>query len=191
MKSLLIIEDDRGLCESLSLALEGSYSLSFAASAEEAELSLQGGRFDAIMLDERLPGLSGTQWLAAHRDQGLPPVMLVSANADPEMAIKALRLGAADCLAKPFDLGGLRRRLQSMLDLPPRSNSFAAEPFALAAARRMAEARDQPGQNLEERLQLLRRSLAQEALNASQGDLGEAARCLGLDEAELQRLLKP
>lgn len=191
MRRLLIVEDDLGLRETLSVALEADYELSFAGSAEEAEAVLSGGSVDAMLLDERLPGLSGTQWLLMRRPKACPPVILVSANADPGMAVRALRLGASDCLAKPFDLVVLKRRLAEVLTEPHGHLGMIEEPFALRSARLLAEARDGDDLgDLSARVSRIQQELVREALLAHEGDIKTAARSLKMDSDELERLMR-
>lgn len=190
MTRLLIVEDDLSLRESLGLALESDYALSFAGSAEEAETLLSTSPVDAMLLDERLPGLSGTQWLLARRPKACPPVILVSANANPGMAVRALRAGAADCLAKPFDLAVLKSRLVELLT-EPQIHSVAAEPFALRSARRLATLRDGADHvDLSTRVARIQQELVREALQACEGDNGCAARSLGMELEAFERLIQ-
>ncbi|HKJ10292.1 MAG TPA: sigma-54 dependent transcriptional regulator, partial [Gammaproteobacteria bacterium] len=59
--------------------------------------------FDLLIVDIRLPGLSGLEWLRSIRDQGdRTDVIFMTAFADMDIAIQALRAGAADFLLKPF-----------------------------------------------------------------------------------------
>ncbi len=87
-----------------------------AASAEDAELLLQRHRFDLLILDITLPGKNGLALLRELREQGVPcEVVLITAFADLDTAIDALRAGAGDFLLKPFRvaqvLGAVRQGL--------------------------------------------------------------------------------
>lgn len=74
-----------------------------AASAEEGAEWLAGHHVDLIILDISLPGVSGVSWLKELRDQGYTgEVILITAFADLETAIEALRAGASDFILKPF-----------------------------------------------------------------------------------------
>ena len=74
-----------------------------AAAAEEAEALLARHRFDLLILDINLPGKSGLALLKELREQGHPgEVVLITAFADLDTAIEALRAGAGDFLLKPF-----------------------------------------------------------------------------------------
>lgn len=191
MRELLIVEDDASLRESLAVALENDYNLRFAGSTEEAQARLEQAPADLMVLDERLPGMHGTAWLASLAGKGPPAIILMSANADPEMARKAMRLGALDCLTKPFDLNVLKAKLRQALE-GPRRGRMPEEPFGLQAARRLAQAiLHGPERPLDAELSLLQRQLVLDALDASAGEKGLAARRLGLTPEELNVLLPP
>ncbi|TNF53699.1 MAG: sigma-54-dependent Fis family transcriptional regulator [Burkholderiales bacterium] len=74
-----------------------------AGSAEEGAEWLAGHHADLIILDISLPGTSGVSWLKDLREQGYTgEVILITAFADLETAIVALRAGASDFILKPF-----------------------------------------------------------------------------------------
>ena len=67
-----------------------------AASAEDADALARAHRFDLVILDITLPGKSGLTWLQELRQQGFPgEVILITAFADLDTAIEALRAGAS------------------------------------------------------------------------------------------------
>jgi DNA-binding NtrC family response regulator len=189
MTRLLIVEDDAGLRETLAVALEGDYELSFAASTAEAQACLRQAPADLLLLDQRLPGQSGTEWLAAMAENLPPAVILLSANADPELARRALRLGAVDCLSKPFDLGLLKAKLREAAAQPRTGRAPLEDPFGLVAARHLAGAIEGSKTSLEADLGQLMRQLAQDALQASGGEPAQAAKRLGISLEELKALL--
>ena len=74
-----------------------------AGSAEEGAELMDGHHVDLIILDISLPGKSGVAWLKELRDQGYSgEVILITAFADLDTAIEALRAGASDFILKPF-----------------------------------------------------------------------------------------
>ncbi|MBX2885394.1 MAG: sigma-54 dependent transcriptional regulator, partial [Granulosicoccus sp.] len=77
--------------------------LEVAQSAEDAEALRLRYHFDLLLVDIRLPGLSGLEWLSRLRERGVRThVIYMTAYADLEMAIGALRNGADDFIMKPF-----------------------------------------------------------------------------------------
>ncbi|NMM26199.1 MAG: sigma-54-dependent Fis family transcriptional regulator [Glaciimonas sp.] len=103
-RSILVVDDEPGMRSFLQRTLVSRCSrVETAESAEEASVLLGQRPFDLIILDNSLPGKSGVAWLQEMRELGLHnDVVLITAFADLETAICALRAGAADFLLKPF-----------------------------------------------------------------------------------------
>jgi DNA-binding NtrC family response regulator len=116
--SVLVVDDEPGMRNFLLKTLQPRCGQTLAVgSAEEAEELLRKHRFDLLVLDITLPGKSGLQLLNELREQGHPcEVVLITAYADLETAIAALRAGAGDLLLKPFRvaqvLGSVRHALE-------------------------------------------------------------------------------
>ena len=102
--AVLVVDDEPGMRNFLKRALEKRCALlEVAASAEEAEALRLRVHFDLLLVDIRLPGLSGLEWLRQLRDRGIKThVIYMTAYADLEMAVEALRNGADDFVMKPF-----------------------------------------------------------------------------------------
>ena len=118
LASVLVVDDEPGMRHFLEKTLKPRVGLvRVAGTAEEgAELFLRH-RFDLVILDIALPGKSGIAWLKELRDEGFAgEVVLITAFADLETAIEALRAGASDFLLKPFRvtqlLNAFRRGLE-------------------------------------------------------------------------------
>lgn len=116
--SVLVVDDEPGMRNFLlkTLAPRAGQVLG-AGSAEEAEGLLHKHRFDLVILDITLPGKNGITLLKELREQGNPcEVILITAFADLDTAIEALRAGAGDFLLKPFRvaqvLGAYRHGLE-------------------------------------------------------------------------------
>ncbi len=105
-RSLLIVDDEEAVCWSLRRAFERlGYRVQVAVSAEEAFRLIGKPAPDAIILDVRLPGMSGLEALARLRQ--LAPsaaVIVITAHGNLSTAVQAVEGGAFDYLAKPFDL---------------------------------------------------------------------------------------
>jgi len=116
---ILVLEDDRRLA---AMLLEYLAKAGFAVAAEtsgsKALARLQGGGFDALVLDLMLPDLDGLdvcrQLRADERLRRLPIVML-TARGDTADRIVGLELGADDYLTKPFEPRELVARLRAVL----------------------------------------------------------------------------
>jgi len=118
LASVLVVDDEPGMRHFLEKTLAPRVGLVLGAgTAEEGEALFRRHRFDLVILDIALPGKSGIEWLRELREQGfLGEVVLITAFADLETAIEALRAGASDFLLKPFRvtqvLNALRRGLE-------------------------------------------------------------------------------
>jgi len=106
---ILIVDDDPGQRSLLDSFLRGQhFETVLADSGERALEFLAGGRFDLMISDVRMPGLSGLDTLRRVRLQWPTlPVLLVTAYADIRDAVVAMRDGALNYLAKPIDLDEL------------------------------------------------------------------------------------
>jgi two-component system response regulator AtoC len=126
---ILITDDERNIRESLKkyLGLEGIDS-QCAETGEETILLLERESFDAVILDLKLPGMSGQDVLAWMRDRGVSaPVVMISAHGQIPDAVEALKTGARDYLVKPFDPAELSIKLRQLVDDKRRENLLEAE----------------------------------------------------------------
>ena len=101
---VLVVDDEPGMRNFLQKALAPRVGqVLCAASADEAEALLRRHRFDLVVLDIALPGRSGIELLQRLRAQGNAcEAIMITAFADLDTAIGALRAGASDFLLKPF-----------------------------------------------------------------------------------------
>lgn len=102
--SILVVDDEQGMLNFLvkTLAPRCHFVMS-ATSAEDGAEWLRGHHVDLVVLDISLPGKSGVEWLKELREQGYTgEVILITAFADLDTAIEALRAGASDFILKPF-----------------------------------------------------------------------------------------
>ncbi|HAF53998.1 MAG TPA: sigma-54-dependent Fis family transcriptional regulator, partial [Thauera sp.] len=102
--SALVVDDEEGMRNFLERTLARRCGMvQAAADAEHAAALMARLHFDLLILDIALPGKSGIEWLHELREHGYTgDVILVTAFADMETAIDALRGGASDFILKPF-----------------------------------------------------------------------------------------
>jgi len=112
---LLIVDDEEAARYGMRRALEGfGCEIAEAGSAESAHALMRDSRFDLLLLDVNLPGLSGLDFLtqiqneAANTDAEPPLVVIITAHGSERMAVQAVKSGAYDYLAKPFEVDDLR-----------------------------------------------------------------------------------
>ncbi len=108
--AVLVVDDEAGVRNFLERALRArGCRVEVAGSAEDGAERLREHHFDAIVLDIALPGRSGMEWLRSLKNAGFAgDVILITAFADIETAIDALRAGASDFVLKPFRVGWRR-----------------------------------------------------------------------------------
>lgn len=114
---ILVVDDDRRLRDLLSRFLgDRGYRVSTAASAPEARAKSESVVFDAIVLDVMMPGETGLDFMRRLRaEAGRIPILLLTAQAEPEDRIAGLEIGADDYLTKPFEPRELILRLGNIL----------------------------------------------------------------------------
>lgn len=106
MSKILVIEDDRNVCWAFEEFLrDGGHQVTAASSAEEGLGTLARDAPDLIVLDVRLPGMSGIDALPEIRRKGCrAPVVVITAHGTMDTAIQAIQRGAFEYLLKPIDL---------------------------------------------------------------------------------------
>jgi two-component system response regulator HydG len=116
---ILIVDDDPGQRSLLdSFLRKQGFTVVIAGSGAEAIETLRSGRFDLMVSDVRMPGLSGLETLRlVRKEHAKLPVLLVTAYADIRGAVEAMRDGALNYLAKPIDLDELLRTIQQAIGL--------------------------------------------------------------------------
>src|SRR5262249_54580643 len=109
MVKILLIDDDADLRQFLRRELEADgCQVQCLERAEEGPDLLAGAAFDLVLLDNKMPGMSGLEFLEALRRRGLEvPVVLMTGYATTDTAMEAMNLGAFDYVIKPDDFGGL------------------------------------------------------------------------------------
>jgi DNA-binding NtrC family response regulator len=117
MPVILIVDDDAALREGMVETLTDLGHVAIEAPDGAAALDLLAGRsVDAVLLDLRMPGLDGLEVLRRIRTRPhAPPVAVLTAMATASNTIEAMRLGAADHLAKPIGRADLAALLGRML----------------------------------------------------------------------------
>ena len=109
LPQVLVIDDEVGPRESLRMLLKPSYQVHTADSVERGLQLMSEKKPDAIVMDIRMPGMTGIEGLRRIRqiDPHLSVIMLTGFGA-LETAKEALRLGANDYISKPFDAGEMQ-----------------------------------------------------------------------------------
>ncbi len=114
---ILLIEDERKVASFVARALrENAYAVDVAPTGERGLEMANGAAYDAILLDIRLPGMSGIEVCRSLRRSGLrTPVMMLTARTLVEHRVEGLDAGADDYLPKPFAVAELRARVRALI----------------------------------------------------------------------------
>jgi DNA-binding NtrC family response regulator len=117
MHSVLIIDDDRTARYGMRRALEESYKVFEAQSAEEARRIVATENPDLLLLDIEMPEENGLDFLRALKEGGDGrPVVMITAYGSERIAVEAMKSGAYDCLPKPFEVDELRMVVEKALE---------------------------------------------------------------------------
>jgi two-component system response regulator FixJ len=113
--TIAVVDDDDAVRDSLEALLiaEGFEVAAFASATAFLDADLCAG---CVITDVRMPEMSGLELLAAlSRRADAPPVIMITGHGDVPLAVRAMRLGAADFIEKPFDPDVLLARLHDTL----------------------------------------------------------------------------
>jgi two-component system, OmpR family, response regulator len=113
---ILVVEDDRTVGQYVKRGLEEQrYQADLVDDGMEGLRLASGGRYDIIVLDLRLPGMSGFEMLRTLRDRGnTTPVLVLTAQDSVDFKVQALRAGADDYVTKPFAFEELLARVEAL-----------------------------------------------------------------------------
>ncbi|MDR9432793.1 MAG: response regulator [Spiribacter sp.] len=114
MAEILIIEDESVIRLAIERLLKRyGYTPTGYESVEKALNAAPLTHYDLILADIRLPGRSGIDII---REAGHVPVIIMTSYASVRSAVEAMRCGAADYVAKPFDTDDFRTTIERALD---------------------------------------------------------------------------
>ncbi len=116
--SVLVIDDEPGMRNFLTKILEPRVKrVEEAGSPKEATLKLDEAHYDLVILDNLMPGGTGLDWVTEQRRKGFfADTILITAYADLETAIAALRAGVSDFVLKPFRANQILSAVARTLD---------------------------------------------------------------------------
>lgn len=114
-KTILLVEDDKGLNQGIALALrKPGWRFLPAFSVKEAAAYWQSEQIDMVLLDINLPDGNGYEFLEQIRTRSSVPVILITANDMEIDEVRGIEMGADDYITKPFSLMVLRARVERL-----------------------------------------------------------------------------
>ena len=117
MAAVLVIDDDRSLCELLTDYLGRlGHDVTSTPDGQTGLVVLGETQPDIVILDVTMPGLSGWQTLARIRAESAVPVIILTARGDESEVLRGFAGGADDYVTKPFSFAQLGARLKAVLD---------------------------------------------------------------------------
>jgi signal transduction histidine kinase len=115
---ILVVEDNPAMNDFISELLLPDYRVVSAFDGREGLRQLQELRPDLVLSDVMMPEMSGAEFVRAARERAELrdiPIVLLTAKADDDFRVRALRLGANDFLMKPFSVQELRARVGNLV----------------------------------------------------------------------------
>ena len=115
---VLVIDDEEGVRAFIQRALQPNYEVHLAHSGEEGIKQAAAVKPDLILLDLRMPGLTGLEVLAqlkASKETSEIPVFVVSLQGETDILIDCQRAGAVDHVIKPFSAEDLQKVIRRQL----------------------------------------------------------------------------
>ncbi len=137
--TVFVVDDDQAMRNSLRWLIESvGMKVRTFGSADEFLNDYYPGRAGCLLLDVRMPGMSGLE-LQEHlrRREIRLPVIIITGHGDVGMAVKAMKSGAVDFIEKPFNDESLLGSIRSALDHDQRQRALQSQRSAIAA--RLAE----------------------------------------------------
>lgn len=115
MIKILIVDDEKPICDLIDLNLSGAgYHCTAVQDGAAALEMIEKGKYDLILLDVMLPGVDGYDIMEYIRPLKIP-VIFITARYEVRDRVRGLKLGADDYLVKPFDVVELVARVEAVL----------------------------------------------------------------------------
>jgi DNA-binding NtrC family response regulator len=103
-RSILVVDDESSVRESIQMILKPKYEVYTAADGNEALQCIQKDKIDVVTLDLKMPGLSGIEVLKKIKQHNADiEVVVISAYGTPQNHQEAVRHGAGEFITKPFN----------------------------------------------------------------------------------------
>ena len=113
---ILVVDDDDGIRSLVKKYLnENNYLVTSAQNGEDASNKIKIIKFDLIILDIMMPGMSGLEFIQQYKKKIETPIILLTAKGEADDRVEGLEIGADDYLPKPFEPKELILRIQNII----------------------------------------------------------------------------
>lgn len=114
--TVLVIEDDKNICELLQLYLEKEgYTVAVAHDGAQGLAKFHAAVPDLVLLDVMMPVMDGWAVCRAIRAEGKTPIIMLTAKGETDDKVTGLRSGADDYITKPFEMREVLARIEAVL----------------------------------------------------------------------------
>ena len=175
MFEMLIVDDEPRLLRVLRLGLpEHGFNVLTASNGQEALKFLFDKQIDVVVTDIRMPVMDGVELIYEMERLDIKlPIVVTTAYADIDTAVKTLKHGACDYIRKPFSVDELVQSVKKAMEKVSNKQESSSNDF-----------------DLQSQVDLKEKETIQKALNVAHGVKAEAARLLGISERNLWYKLK-
>jgi two-component system response regulator RegX3 len=116
VKRILVVDDEPAITDAVSYALEGDgFDVAVCADGEDALETALRDEYDLVVLDARLPRLSGFEICRRLRAESAVPILMLTARDTEVDRVLGLEIGADDYVTKPFSMQELVSRIRALL----------------------------------------------------------------------------
>ncbi len=114
--AILVVEDEDAIADAVTYALQGEgFDVDRASDGEEAIASARRKNYELIILDLRLPKISGIEVCRTLRAESIVPILMLTAKDSEVDRVVGLEVGADDYVTKPFSMAELISRVRAIL----------------------------------------------------------------------------
>jgi CheY-like chemotaxis protein len=118
MKKILLIDDMKGIRDSLEVILSSTYALDVVDNAQGGLVKIESTKYDLIITDIIMPGMDGNEFIIRAKQKVSCPILAISAGgngASPDQALMLARQQATDVLIKPFSKNDLIEKIEQLM----------------------------------------------------------------------------
>lgn len=114
--SVLVVEDDKNICELLQMYLQKEgYAVTIASDGGDGLSKFRTQKPDLVLLDVMMPVMNGWEVCKAIRAESRTPIIMLTAKAETDDKVAGLKSGADDYVTKPFEMKELLARMEAVL----------------------------------------------------------------------------